>query len=400
MCVCVCVCVCVANRAAQAEARAKKAEKLAQETLKKLNELLSLVQSGNCSIPSTSPLSQLESGLSTPTHYVNEVRPFWVVPRSDVQITMEEVGRGRWTNIRVAYYKGQKVAARCLYNQIVSDSNQKIFQESIDLAAKMRHPNILPFIGAVMEGEPMILTELMPTNLKRVLDLGRLQNYQVAGISLDIASALYFLHTMKPEPIVHGDLTSTSILLQKESGNMWKAKLADFVTTNFFQKMLVSTGGDGSSDQDCFSPVFDAHPGGFGRPRSVSPPFMSSPSHGGAAATGVNDMPSGRRHPARKISHAAPEIQEDPTLLKPQRDIYSLGLLLVEMCTGTPPLEVSLNFLIESVTWTEMGVVIKACLDYNPDLRPSIDAVLLHLRRANDLIKTRPPKHILVKGVP
>ena len=194
--------------------------------------------------------------------------------------------------------------------------------------------------------------------------------------------------------------TSTSILLQKESGNMWKAKLADFVTTNFFQKMLVSTGGDGSSYQDCFSPVFDAHPGGFGRPRLVSPPFMPSPSHGGAAATGVNDMPSGRRHPARKSSHAVLEIQEDPTLLKPQRDIYSLGLLLVEMCTGTPPLEVSLNFLIESVTWTEMGVVSKACLDYNPDLRPSIDAVLLHLRCANDLIKTRPPKHILVKGVP
>ena len=43
------------------------------------------------------------------------------------------------------------------------------FSREMTIAAKIRHPNLLLFIGATREGEAVILTELMPTSLRREL---------------------------------------------------------------------------------------------------------------------------------------------------------------------------------------------------------------------------------------
>ena len=51
------------------------------------------------------------------------------------------------------------------------------------IAAKLHHPNLLLFIGVTREGEPVILTELMPTSLRRELEKGELAKRDIISIS-------------------------------------------------------------------------------------------------------------------------------------------------------------------------------------------------------------------------
>ncbi len=131
------------------------------------------------------PTPSEDSDVFTPTSnalHANKAKaqlPFWVIPREDVDLTRKEIGRGRWSSVNVAMYSGSRVAARC-FGRIASEANRKVFVECMDLAAKLRHPNLLPFIGAVVEGDPIIITELMPNNLKAVLEKGPLGYHEVS----------------------------------------------------------------------------------------------------------------------------------------------------------------------------------------------------------------------------
>ena len=111
---------------------------------------------------------------------------FWVVNREEIQLTDQELGRGGWAVVRVAKFRGLRVAAKCLHNLIVSDYNRHLFVREMSIAARVRHPNLVQFIGAMMEGEPIILTELMATSLRAVLERRPFNPAQITSISLDV----------------------------------------------------------------------------------------------------------------------------------------------------------------------------------------------------------------------
>ena len=138
-----------------------------------------------------------------------EEEPFWVVGREEIELQEEEeLGRGGWAVVRVAKFRGARVAAKCLYGEIASDYNRELFVREMNFASRVRHPNLLQFIGATLHGELVILTELMPTNVRalmkeRASDSRSLSPAEVTSISLDVARALNYLHLVKPDPIIH-----------------------------------------------------------------------------------------------------------------------------------------------------------------------------------------------------
>ena len=202
----------------------------------------------------------------------------WVVERREIQLTDQELGRGAWATVSVAIFRGARVAAKCVHNQIVSPHNIQLFKREMDMAARIRHPNLLLFIGATLEGEMVILTELMPTSLRRELQ----REYQLSlrptiSIGLDVARALNYLHLMRPHPLIHRDISSANILLEPLPNGRWRAKVSDYGTVNLQENL--ATVGPGSP---CY---------------------------------------------------AAPEAN-DPTQQSPKMDIFSFGALLIEMLSG------------------------------------------------------------------
>ena len=61
------------------------------------------------------------------------------------------------------------MAAKLIHDDIVSPYNIRLFRREMDMASRIHHPNLLQFIGATNVGQMVILTELMPTSLRREL---------------------------------------------------------------------------------------------------------------------------------------------------------------------------------------------------------------------------------------
>ena len=205
----------------------------------------------------------------------------WVVRREEIEMTGPELGRGGWATVSVATFRGVQVAAKIIHRQIISHHNIQLFRREMNMAARLRHPNLVQFIGATSEGNMVILTELMPTSLRARLEVGTyLQPQFVKSISRDVARALNYLHQMRPDPIIHRDISSANVLLEPLPAGQWRAKLSDYGTVNLVRQLETVNPG---------SPVY-----------------------------------------------AAPEAN-NPSLQSPKMDIYSFGALMLEMLTGRLP---------------------------------------------------------------
>ena len=244
---------------------------------------------------------------------------FWVVQSDDVHLTDEEIGRGGWAVVKVAHFRGLRVAAKCLYKELVYPYHREIFQREMSFAAKLRHPNLLQFIGATVEPAMIILTEVMPTSLRALINRTRLTNKQIA---LDVARALNYLHLMRPHPILHRDLSSANVLLDPIPEDGWRAKVSDYGTANFSQCLQTVNPG---------SPVYSA-------PEAHNPEMQSA-----------------------------------------KMDIYSFGVLLIEMCTSRFP-EPSLRLrLIPTIAHAQLVALIRSCLAPDRHQRPRCSVVIERL---------------------
>ena len=253
-----------------------------------------------------------------------EGEPSWLVHREEINLTEEELGRGGWGVVKVATFRGARIAAKCLYGALNYGYWQNVFSREMNMAARIRHPNLLQFIGATLEGELIILTELMPTSLRAVLERARepLPRQQISTIGLDVARALNYLHLMQPTPLIHRDVSSANVLLEPQPNDRWKAKVSDYGSVNLLENLR--TVGPGS-------PVY-----------------------------------------------AAPEANIPP-LQSPKMDIFSFGVLLVEMCTARFPEVADRERLLRSIQQPDMVALIRWCLAEERDERPSASDIITEL---------------------
>ena len=175
----------------------------------------------------------------------------WIISRNEVQVTDKSLGSGGWGMVYEGRYCGCAVAVKQIREDFAPACSLKMFQREIDMASKCRHPCLLQFIGATIDGEfPLLVTELMETSLRRLLRKRPLSIEEVSIISLDVARALNYLHQKRPVPMIHRDISSANVLLWRKAGRgagiqeaQWRGKVSDYGTAKFVEEVMTQNPG-------------------------------------------------------------------------------------------------------------------------------------------------------------
>ncbi|TVU31785.1 hypothetical protein EJB05_23486, partial [Eragrostis curvula] len=198
------------------------------------------------------------------------------------------IGRGGFGSVYKGFLRNTTVAIKIHNAKSLQAKSQ--FQQEVLVLSRVRHPNLVTFIGACPEASAIVYEFLPNGSLEDRLNcVGNtlpLDWHARFRIITEICSALIFLHKHKPHPVVHGDLKPGNILLD---ANLL-SKLSDFGISRVLLESSV-TGSDAH---------FTSQP--MGTPAYTDPEFFG---------TGE---------------------------LTRQSDTYSFGVTILRLLTGRAPL--------------------------------------------------------------
>ncbi|CAM0902719.1 unnamed protein product [Alopecurus aequalis] len=154
----------------------------------------------------------------------------------------ERIGAGSFGTVYRADWHGSDVAVKVLTDQGVGEAQLKEFLREISIMKRVRHPNVVLFMGAVTKCPHLsIVTEYLPRG-----SLFRLISKAASGemldlrrrlrMALDVAKGINYLHCLNP-PIVHWDLKTPNMLVDKN----WSVKVGDFGLSRFKATTFISS---------------------------------------------------------------------------------------------------------------------------------------------------------------
>lgn len=246
----------------------------------------------------------------------------------------ELLAKGNVSQVYQGSWQGQPVAIK-LFTSALSGEASLEFAREVKITSRLRHPNIVRFYGAALEGSnACVVMELLAYDLPGYLAARSIKPLQQKQIALDIAQALAYLHS---QSMIHRDLRGANILLTAEG----RAKLADFGLAKTQAHTIQSVGGK------------------------------------------VTQM----------VAWCAPELLSAEGEVTEKVDIYSFGTVLWEIFTGKQPFaNLSLSKITEKILAGEreqlpedlpngLGEMITACWSADPSKRPELSAIVNWLER-------------------
>ncbi|KAF7804337.1 serine/threonine-protein kinase CTR1 [Senna tora] len=272
------------------------------------------------------------------------------IPWSDL-VLKERIGSGSFGTVHRAEWNGSDVAVKILMEQDFHAERFKEFLREVAIMKRLRHPNIVLFMGAVTQPPNLsIVTEYLSRgSLYRLLHKPgareMLDERRRLSMAYDVAKGMNYLHKRNP-PIVHRDLKSPNLLVDKK----YTVKVCD-----------------------------------FGLSRLKANTFLSSKS-----AAGTPEW-------------MAPEVlRDEPSNEK--SDVYSFGVILWELATLQQPWN-NLNpaQVVAAVGFKgkrleiprdlnpQVAAIIEACWANEPWKRPSFSSIMDSLR---PLIKPPAPQPV------
>ncbi|XP_043711725.1 serine/threonine-protein kinase CTR1-like isoform X2 [Telopea speciosissima] len=154
----------------------------------------------------------------------------------------ERIGAGSFGTVHRAEWHGSDVAVKVLTVQDFGDDQLKEFLREVAIMKRIRHPNVVLFMGAVTKRPHLsIVTEYLPRgSLYRFIHRAAageiLDKRRRLRMALDVAKGINYLHCLNP-PIVHWDLKSPNLLVDKN----WTVKVGDFGLSRFKANTFISS---------------------------------------------------------------------------------------------------------------------------------------------------------------
>ncbi|CAN0859422.1 U-box domain-containing protein 52 [Linum grandiflorum] len=217
-----------------------------------------------------------------------------------------KIGEGGYGPVYRCYLDHTPVAIKVLRPDAAQGRSQ--FQQEVEVLSCIRHPNMVLLLGACPEYGCLVYEYMangsLDDRLFRRGDTPPLSWQQRFRIAAEIGTGLLFLHQTKPEPLVHRDLKPGNILLDR----------------NFVSKI---------SD--------------VGLARLVPPAVADSVTQYRMTST------------AGTFCYIDPEYQQTG-MLGVKSDIYSLGIMFLQIITGKPPMGLThhVDRAIEKDTLSQM----------------------------------------------
>ncbi|XP_030482543.2 probable LRR receptor-like serine/threonine-protein kinase At5g37450 [Cannabis sativa] len=219
-----------------------------------------------------------------------------------------QVGQGGYGKVYKGILADGTVVAVKRAQQASLQGEREFFTE-IELLSRVHHRNLVSLVGFCEEdGEQMLVYEFMANGSLYSLLSARFRSSLTFArrmqIALDSAKGILYLHTEADPPIIHRDIKSNNILLDSK----FTAKVSDFGISKL-------------------APV----PDGKGETR-------------GHVSTVVKGTP-GYLDPDYFLTHK----------LTDKSDVYSIGIVFLELLTGMPPISHGRNIVREVNTACQSG---------------------------------------------
>lgn len=148
----------------------------------------------------------------------------WEIDSSQLKLT-SKIANGSFGELFRGTYCGQDVAIKVLKPERLSDNLQREFQQEVSIMRKVRHKNVVQFIGACTRPPNLcIVTEFMSGGSvydylhkqKKTLNMSILLRF-----AIDVSKGMDYLHQNN---IIHRDLKAANLLLDENE----VVKVADF----------------------------------------------------------------------------------------------------------------------------------------------------------------------------
>ncbi|KAG8647844.1 serine/threonine-protein kinase STY13 [Manihot esculenta] len=254
-----------------------------------------------------------------------------------------KIGEGAHGKVYEGRYGDRIVAIKVLNRGSTSEERAALenrFAREVNMMSRVKHENLVKFIGACKEPLMVIVTELLPgMSLRKYLNSLRPKQLELCvaiNFALDVARAMDCLHA---NGIIHRDLKPDNLLLTSSQKSL---KLADF----------------GLAREESVTEMMTAETGTY---RWMAPELYST----------VTLRQGEKKHYNNKV------------------DVYSFGIVLWELLTNRMPFEGMSNLqaayaaafkqerpsIPEDIS-PDLAFIIQSCWVEDPNLRPSFSQII------------------------